>query len=219
MRCVQRYTTVSASSNLVTTHCGGQNKGAIHAIVRVVQAMSGQVSVEWSHFSQRPDLLVCLQRECSCLLDTLELLYADKPALTRIEVGDLYASLRHGGVSIRQLNAAIGKVCGGSRDLDSGITKHELSLLLPELDRRYFIIQGARWEFALLDRNRKGEITEKDALFLFRSVHGRHFIMHSWDTFLKERADRRSKVTWKEIEVPLCDIPDELGNSFVCLSL
>ena len=174
--------------------------------------MNGEGSTQDSHFSRRPDLLVCLQRDCSCLVDTLELLYADKFTLTRPEVGDLYASLRYGGVSSRQVNAAISKVC--SHSLESGIRRDELAVLLPELDRRYFIIQGAQWEFALLDRNWKGEITEKDALFLFKAVHGNRFNMQTWETFIRERAEQGSKVTWEEIEVPLCDIPDEDGNIF-----
>ena len=36
----------------------------------------------------------------------------------------------------------------------------------------------------------------------------------------RERSERRgSKVTWEEIEVPVCDIPNESGNGTVCLSL
>ena len=175
--------------------------------------MSAEAETREHHSVLGLDLLVCLQRECSCLLDTLELLYADRIALSRLEVSDLYASLRYGGVSIRQLNAAMGKVCSGSLDLQTGIRKHELAELLPELDRRYFIIQGAQWEFALLNCHSKGGISEKDALFLFKSVHGSRFVMKSWEAFLKGRADRGSKVTWEEIEVPLCDIPDENGNN------
>lgn len=33
------------------------------------------------------DLFVCLQRECNCLLDVLEVLYADRLTLTKLEVG------------------------------------------------------------------------------------------------------------------------------------
>lgn len=173
--------------------------------------MSAEAKIESSRFAHRPDLLVCLQRDCNCLLETLELLYADKLSLSKVEVGDLYASLRYGGVSFRQLDAAIGKVCSSTGESGSAITKHELAILLPELDRRYFIIQGAQWEFALLDRQWKGEISEKDALFLFKSVHGCRFVMQSWETFVRGRAKHGSKVTWEEIEVPLCDIPDEYG--------
>ena len=116
-------------------------------------------------------------------------------------------------MNYRQLDAAISKVCSGSSlNLEEGIKKHEVAVLLPELDRRYFVIQGAQWEFALLDRHRKGEITENDALFLFKSVHGSRFVMTSWETFLKGRAERGSKVTWEEIELPLCDILDENGG-------
>ena len=170
-------------------------------------------------FGHRSDLLVCLQRECSCLLDTLELLYADKISLSCSEVRELYASLRYGGVSSRQLNAAIKKVCSRPEDAgESGIRKDELALILPELDRRYFIVQGAQWEFQFLDCHWKGEISEKDALFLFKAVHGNRFVMHSWETFLHGRAERSgSKVTWEEIEVPLCDIPDDQGKLNNCI--
>lgn len=88
-------------------------------------------------------LFVCLQREYNCLQDAIELLYGDRLTL---EIGDLHASLRYGGLScFRQLNAALSKVCfESSLDLEEGIKKHELAVLLPELDRRYFIIQGAK---------------------------------------------------------------------------
>ena len=178
--------------------------------------MSAEAIVQNHQFGHGSDLLVCLRRECSCLLDTLELLYADRPSLSRPEVGELYASLRYGGVSSRQLNAAIKKVCSHPEvSKDSGIRKDELAELLPELDRRYFIVQGAQWEFQFLDRHWKGEITEKDALFLFKAVHGNRFVMNSWETFISGRAERGSKVTWEEIEVPLCDIPDDQGTTYL----
>ncbi len=180
--------------------------------------MSVESIIQNHQFGHRSDLLVCLQRECSCLLDTLELLYADNISLSRSEVRELYASLRYGGVSFRQLNAAIRKVCSRPEDEEeSGIRKDELALLLPELDRRYFIVQGAQWEFQFLDCHWKGEISEKDALFLFKAVHGNRFIMHSWEIFLSGRAERGSKVTWEEIEVPLCDIPDDRGKLNNCI--
>ena len=175
--------------------------------------MNSEAKTQNNHFGLRPDLLVCLQRDCSCLLDALELLYADRTALSRVEVARLYSSLRYDGVSSKQLNAAVSKVCTGSLESESSIKKHELAQLLPELDRRYFIVQGARWEFAFLDRYKRGEISEKDALFLFKAVHGSRFVMQSWETFLEERDHQGSKVTWEELELPLCDIPDERGNS------
>ena len=182
--------------------------------------MSEEAIIQNNQFGHRSDLLVCLQRECSCLLDTLELLYADRVSLSRPEVSELYASLRYGGVSSRQLNAAIKKVCSSPEGAEeSGISKNELVLLLPELDRRYFIVQGAQWDFQFLDRHWKGEISEKDTLFLFKAVHGNHFVMHSWEVFLGGRAERGSKVTWEEIEVPLCDIPDHQGKKLITVQV
>ena len=172
-----------------------------------------QAKTRNNHSGLRPDLLVCLQRDCSCLLDTLELLFADKNSLSLLEVGELYASLRYGGLNSKQLNAAVKRVRGGCLDLEPGIRKSELASLLPEMDRRYFIIRGAWWEFAFLDRYKEGEISEQDTLFLFKAVHGNRFVMQSWETFLERRHQRRSKVTWEELELPLCDIPDERGNS------
>lgn len=39
----------------------------------------------------------------------------------------------------------------------------ELFDLLQEMDRRYFLVQDLRWEFALLDREQKDLISEDQA--------------------------------------------------------
>lgn len=149
-------------------------------------------------------LLLCLQKECNCLESTAELLYSKYEAdLSAQEVGDLYSSLRHGGVSLRQVRAAVCNVCGtidGRR-----VSKGQMRDLFLELDRRYFIVESARWEFAMLDRSRRGVISEQEAMFLFKAIQGDPF-MGSWVSFRNQRLNPGSKVTWEELEVPLCDI-------------
>lgn len=171
---------------------------------------SGNVGLKQSQLSRA---IVCLQRDCECLQDAVELLCGDRKELLPQEVGQLYASLRSGGVNMKQVNAAMDKVCvfeNGERN--AGI--NELSFLLKELDRRYFILQGAQWDFAMLDRTREGGISEKDALFLFRAVHGNIFTAESWRAFQQSRNASQSgtKVTWDEMELPLCDIPTLSGR-------
>jgi len=44
-------------------------------------------------------------------------------------------------------------------------SREELYDLLQEMDRRYFLLQDLRWEFSLLDTNRKDTITESQARY------------------------------------------------------
>lgn len=48
------------------------------------------------------------------------------------------------------------------------VLMEELYDLLQEMDRRYFLVQNLRWEFSLLDKERKDVITEKQARWLDR---------------------------------------------------
>ena len=157
-------------------------------------------------------LLHCPQKECNCLESTAELLYSKYEGdLSAQKVGELYSNLRHGGVSLRQVRAAVCNVCG---TIDGGrVSKGQMGDLFLELDRRYFIVESARWEFAMIDRSRSGVISEQEAMFLFKAVQGDQF-MESWVSFRKRRQNAGSKVTWEELEVPLCDIVLNEGEEF-----
>ena len=98
----------------------------------------------------------------------------------------------------------MGKVCRQA----GGCRKEEFGEVLKELDRRYFIVQGAQWEFQLLDPEGLKSITQEDGLFLFKAVHKERFMMKSWQAFLAGRLLSGTRITWAEIEVPLCDIPE-----------
>lgn len=155
-------------------------------------------------------LLLSLQKDCNCLEDASELMCAGhNNYLSAQEVGELYASMRLGGVSMRQVMAAICKVCG--KNCSSRAKKSQMPRIFLELDRRYFIVENARWEFSMLDGNREGRISERNAMSLFKTVQGSQF-QGGWSSFQKKRLNPGSKVTWEEIEVPLCDIVQEGGK-------
>ena len=159
--------------------------------------------------SRQPRLHLRLQEDCSCLEDAAGLLFDIKaPSTTRSlnprQILEIYHSLRLEGVSLNQVHAAIAKVCSEPPNCQ----REEFKDLLQELDRRYFILKSAKWEFSLLDRQNMQTISEQDVLFFFRAVHRSCFTFQSWQGFLNGRSYPATRVTWEEIEVPLCDIPE-----------
>ena len=90
--------------------------------------------------------------------------------------------------------------------------------------------QDLQWEFALLDRQRKGAITKEDVQFLFQMVHGEFFSKFKFEKMMNGRKIVNSDVSFEEIEVDLCNIPtydwieelmkeqeeQEKGFSFFC---
>lgn len=74
-----------------------------------------------------------------------------KAYLTIEEIQQLYGDLRLGSISTAQVKAAlryasINPDCCEAEDLLD---------VLKELDRRYFMVQDLRWEFSLLDVDKK----------------------------------------------------------------
>ncbi len=147
-------------------------------------------------------VLLSLHKDVSSLEDASQLMCARyNDDISAQEVGELYAAVRIGGVSLRQVVATISKVCG-----KDGVAKNsQMSRIFLELDRRYFIVENARWEFSMLDGYREGRISERNAMNLFKTVQGSQF-SGGWSLFQKKRSNPGSTVTWEEIEVPLCEI-------------
>ena len=123
-----------------------------------------------------------------------------KEYLTIQEVHHCYSRLRYGGVSLNQVRTAIQTVC-----LLDACSRDEFTELLGELDRRYALVQDLQWEFNLLAQQYGGSITEDDAIFLFKAVHDDYDWRSCWQRFISSR-ERQSgtRITWDEIEVPLC---------------
>ncbi len=128
--------------------------------------------------------------------------------MTPKDVGEMYAALRLGGMSTQLVSDVIEKVCGKGVWARKSNTRD----IFIELDRRYFIVENARWEFTLLDVYKEGRISELNAKQLFKTVQGNRYV-GGWKLFMNRRATPGSKVTWEEIEVPLCEVVREQGGS------
>lgn len=122
--------------------------------------------------------------------------------MTAIQLQILHERIRMGGISLQQTEAAIKYACAGNT-----CSKSELIDVLKEMDRRYFLIQHLRWEFSFLDTSRTDVISEELAKWFLQSVHGRHFSLRRWNTFVAARPVPGSGVSFSEIEVELCNIP------------
>jgi len=126
-----------------------------------------------------------------------------KGELSAIQLQSLHETIRMGGVSLAQVKASMEYCCL----LGDCCEPSELFDLLQEMDRRYFLVQDLRWEFALLDREQQDLISETEARFLFEVVHGNLFSLRRWEKFLKSRPVPGTGVSFAEIEVDLCNIP------------
>lgn len=114
----------------------------------------------------------------------------------------VHASIRPGGISIRQTEASISEICAAETcDI------YEFFDVLNEMERRYFLVKDLQWEFAMLDGKQCGTISEKDARFLFQAVYDEFFSHRRWLDFLKGRRVPGSGISFAEIEVELCNIP------------
>ena len=116
----------------------------------------------------------------------------------------IYNELRsQSSLSLRQVNAAIETVC-----LCPFCFKEEVFEVLQEMDRRYFLMRDLEWEFALLDREGRESISEDDAKFLVRAVHG-HEAPRIWQRFVLTRELQGPRITLAEIEVFLCELTSD----------
>ncbi|XP_069127879.1 uncharacterized protein [Argopecten irradians] len=126
-----------------------------------------------------------------------------KGELNAIQIQALHGDLRVGGISLPQVVESIKYACVGDHCQPS-----ELVNLLQEMDRRYYLIQDFRWEFSMIDRQQKDTITEEEARWMVQTVHGKFFSKRKWEVFIKSRAVPGSGVSFAEIEVLLCNIPN-----------
>lgn len=122
--------------------------------------------------------------------------------LTAEQLQELHAGIRDGGISLAQVEASIEAVCAAET-----CDRQELHDALNEMDRRYYLVRDLRWEFSMLDREKKGTTSEREARFLFQAVHDDFFSNRRWLKYLRSRAAPGSGISFAEIEVPLCDIP------------
>ena len=120
--------------------------------------------------------------------------------ITATELQKIYHNLRPGNsISLRQVEAALETVCFCDLCL-----KEEVMDVLNEIDRRSFLMRDVEWEFEMLDREKRGTITEEQACFLFKALQGKSAAKKCKE-FLSGRAVSGSRVTLQEIEVLLCD--------------
>ncbi|KAK3781008.1 hypothetical protein RRG08_046312 [Elysia crispata] len=124
--------------------------------------------------------------------------------LTPIQMQTLHGDMRIGGISFPQVLASMKYICA-----TKNCTPGELFDLLQEMDRRYFLLQGFRWDFSFFDKLQSDAITVEQAKWMMQSVHGRYFSPGRWSNFIKSRAVPTSGIAFAEIEVMLCDIPSK----------
>ena len=142
--------------------------------------------------------------EIASLLSTyMETNGATLEKITASELQKIYHNLRPGNtISLRQVTAAIETVCFCDLCL-----KEEVLDVLNEIDRRSFLMRDLEWEFEMLDREKRGTITEEQACFLLKAIHGKSAVKKC-ENFLSSRPLPGSRVSLHEIEVLLCDSPE-----------
>lgn len=123
--------------------------------------------------------------------------------LSPVQLQSLYENLRYTKLSIPQIKASMSYTCACPSLCD----REEILDVLQEMDRRFFLAQDLQWEFALLDRQRKGAISKSEAKFLFQMVHGDFFSKYRFERLMQSRVVVDSDITFEEIEVELCNIP------------
>jgi len=114
----------------------------------------------------------------------------------------LYGSLRSDGMNLTQVRDVVQMICGSD-----ACNRDEFTLVLKELDRRYALLSDVHWEFNLLAQHYRGSITEQDAQFLFKAVYDGYNWQCIWDQFISSRQQTGTRITWDEIELPLCAQP------------
>ncbi|XP_006816390.1 uncharacterized protein LOC102805466 [Saccoglossus kowalevskii] len=126
--------------------------------------------------------------------------------LTVQQLQDFHYALYSSTIDNDQVVAAVDQVCGKSSKGRCD-KQHFLATLL-ELNRRMNLEQKLWWDFKVLDKSGTCTISTKDALFLLKATHGEKFSMHMWNAFMKSRDFSNDVVSFHEILMWLCSIPD-----------
>jgi hypothetical protein len=101
-------------------------------------------------------------------------------------------------ISLRQTQASIQTVCFCDLCLED-----EVLDVLKEMDRRSFLMNDIRWEFAMLCGTKSNVISEQQTELLFRCYLGEE-ATKKWTSFLSRRLTRSSLISLAEIEIILC---------------
>eukprot|EP00111_Clytia_hemisphaerica_P002008 TCONS_00005679-protein len=127
----------------------------------------------------------------------------DELGLLPNQLQEIYRDIRNVTLNLPQIKASVEYICACPPLCD----KEEVIDVLKEMERRFYLAQDLQWEFAMLDRQRKGAIPRKDAMFLFQMVHGEFFSKFRFEKLMNSRPIVHSDVSFEEIEVDLCNIP------------
>ena len=134
------------------------------------------------------------------LLDTSLCGYLTVEQLQEFQIEVFFAPL-----DVRQIEAAIQTVCG--RKTDRICRKGHFGGVVEELGRRALLEESIQWDFKCLDVSGSGRISLSSALLLFKCVHGEHFSLQTWNSFVSSRSKRFSDVSFDEIKLWLCALP------------
>lgn len=100
----------------------------------------------------------------------------------------------------------IEKVCG--KKSNGRCRKEYFADVAQELERRHFLSESTKWDFQALNVNGTGRISIESALFLTKAVHGDKFSLQNWKLFLSNRLNPFNDVSYSEMELFLCQIPE-----------
>ena len=104
-----------------------------------------------------------------------------------------------------QISAAFKTVCGNEH---GKCKRGEFAALLQELERRRSLEAKVLWDFKALDLDKDGRISLQSALFLCKTVHDKKFSLKLWNSFLSSRYRPEDDVSFDEIRMFLCNIPE-----------
>lgn len=65
-----------------------------------------------------------------------------------------------------------------------------------------------KWDFRAIDVDNIGRISIQSALFLSKAVHWERFSLQNWKQFLSERDNPCDHISYDEMKLFLCDIPE-----------
>ncbi|XP_065183159.1 calponin homology domain-containing protein DDB_G0272472-like [Sycon ciliatum] len=128
--------------------------------------------------------------------------------LTASQLQELFNTLRDldditgTALSVEQAKATIDVCCAADT-----CEFREMIACLRELDRRLDILRNVRWEFDMLDLERRGLLTVEQTHFLFQATHNERFSEQQFTNFIHSRPRLNSAISFEEIELEICKIP------------